>query len=58
MVSETFTVAGSAQEHARGSTRVNWDHWRALLASAPAQRHALHALVLGIGALSLLVGLR
>jgi hypothetical protein len=60
MVSQTFAKAHHAQILAQRPAQVRWKHWRALLAvarefaaSERAQRYAQHALVLGIGLLSL-----
>jgi hypothetical protein len=62
MVSQTFSTALETQALAQGTGRVIPKPWWALLAAAResaaadrAQRYALHALVLGIGALSLVV---
>lgn len=59
MVSQTFSTAHEAQALAQGMGRVLSKLWRVLLAAARefvvperAPRYALHALVLGIGALS------
>lgn len=56
---ETFGAVHQAQARARRATEVTWKQWRALFAAARefvaterAQRYTLHALVLGIGAIS------